>query len=127
ITNTQAATVGTVDGVTGISTPGNVTVTNTGNLDTSAAITTTSGNIALQATSGNLTTGAAVTAGGSGTVELTTVTSGNIVVNSAVSSTSGAITATSAGTIGGTGTFGTTGLLTTSSVGNTSLINANAV
>ncbi len=41
--------------------------------------------------------------------------------------TSGALTLMSSGTIGGRGTVGTTGLLTTSSVGGTTLSNANTV
>jgi autotransporter-associated beta strand protein len=69
-----------------------------------------------------------VTAGTSGTIGLTTLASGDILVQAVVSSTSGAITATSAGAINESGgKFGTTDTLTTNSATGEMLIGLNAV
>ncbi|MCY2990939.1 MAG: autotransporter-associated beta strand repeat-containing protein, partial [Planctomycetota bacterium] len=146
-------TAGTLT-VTGISQAGggNVTVGNTGQLTTSGAISTAAnGTISLTATGNTLTLGSTVTAGGSGTVTLAaTGATSDILVTATVSSTSGAIGATAgrnvtlstgdvttSGNVTLTGTAGTVsetgagkisgGLLTTSSVGGTTLNAANTV
>ena len=64
---------------------------NSGALTTSGAIldNTTGNTISLQATSGTLTVGAAVTGTGTDTINLTTVTSGNVAVNRAVATGAG--------------------------------------
>src|SRR6202043_2589536 len=124
LVNTAATLV-----VTGIAeTGGNISVSNTGNLTTSGLVKdNTPGNaISLQATSGTLTIGATgpVTGTTTDTISLTTLTSGDIAVNGAVSTGSGAITVTSVGAISeniATGSFSTTGLLTTSSATGTTL------
>jgi len=101
-------------------------VTNTGNLTTATgAITTTTaaanGNISLTATTGVLTVGAAVTAGGSGTVDLTATGAANTLnVDAAVSSGTGTITAQSDQCI----VFGSGGSITTG--GNVNLTSTNA-
>ena len=115
--------------ITGISeTGGGVSVSNTGPLTTTGAVSTAAnGNISLTAT-GTETIGGAVTAGGAGTVTLDS-TGGDLLVNAAVSSMSGAIDATAGGAIteSGSGAFGTSGLLTTSSTSGQALNGANTV
>jgi len=101
LTNTAAPLV-----ITGISQSGggNIAITNSGAITTSGSITTASnGNISLTATGGAETIGALITAGGSGSL---TLNAGGAITQSA------AISA---------------GLLTTSSVGGTTLGAANTV
>jgi len=127
LTNTAAPLT-----ITGMAeTGGGITVSNTGSIVTSGAITdaTAANAISLTATNGSLTLGAAVTGTTTDTMSLTVTGGGNtLAVNAAVTTGSGNINATSAGSITETGgSFGTTGLLTTSSATGTTLGGANTV
>ncbi len=133
ISLTNSATTLAITGITqsGTVAGSNISVTNTGNVTTSTAAITTqgapaNGTIFLKATTGALTIGAAVSAGGAGTVTLTNTGAGNnMTVNAAVSSGTGDIIPTSSGSISGTGTFSTGGTLNTTSKGGTTLTNGN--
>ena len=135
ITLVNSAGTLTVTGISQLGTAAgsNVSVTNTGNLTKSGAISTTAaanGTISLQSTTGVLTVGAAVTAGGSGTIGLTSTGGTNaVLVQGVVTSTSGQITVSAAGAIteSGAGRFGTSGLLSTTSTTGQTLNGANTV
>ena len=154
-TNTTSGNISLVNGlslnIAGITeVGGNITVTNTGTLSTTGAVTTAANGNILLLSSGTETISAAVTAGGSGTVDLsaTGVTS-DIVVNANVQSTTGALTLSAgddltikAGNLSTTGEINLTAghaiseagtgsvtgdLLKTQSTSGTTLNNANVV
>ncbi|MGH8618125.1 MAG: beta strand repeat-containing protein [Burkholderiales bacterium] len=118
--NVQLVNAGALN-VSGISQAGggNVTVGNTGALSTSGAIATAAnGNIGLTATGATLTIGNTVTAGGSGTVNLTsTGAASDVLTNAAVGSTTGAVTISAGRDFSNTASM-TTGATLTATAGN---------
>jgi hypothetical protein len=116
--------------ITGISAgAGDIYVTNQWAMTISNPVTTApNGNISLIA-AGDLTIGAAVTAGGSGTVTLRANVGSDLLLNATVTSSSGILTASAGHAIteSGTGAFSTRGLLTTDSTAGQTLNSANAV